>query len=153
MRNKTRNIIMLADIKSILIESFDEKLTDSGIRKQIENAVNQLGDEIGGRFFNKEQAEDLQKEIESFYTPDGTVLFHSNSDIRTNVFNYDNPIAQTFILGVDLRIAVGLVRNKRKTYLLYMDGTIIGEFYSVDDIKKVIKHTRDNLSVDDNRNK
>lgn len=122
------------------------------IRKQIENAVDQLSNEIDGRFFNEEQAEDLQKEIESFYTPDGEVRFGSNRDIRTSVFNYDNPIAETSIHGVTLRIATGLVRNKRKTYLLYMDGTIIGEFYSVDDIKKVVKHMRDNLSMDDNSN-
>ena len=134
-------------IRKILNESSKDM-----IRKQIENAVYQLSDEIEGRYFNEEQVEDLQKEIESFYTPDGEVRFGSSTDIRTSVFNYDNPIAETFIHGVNLRIAAGLTRDKGKTYLLYMDGTIIGEFYSVDDIKKVVKYAKENLSLDDNGN-
>ena len=35
--------------------------------------------------------------------------------------------------------------ERRKSYLLYADGKIIGKFYKVDDIKKVIKYIEDNL--------
>lgn len=91
-------------------------------------------EKINGRLLNEKQATELQKEIESNYTPEGEVRFGTgNTDIRTNVFNYNNPIAEKTSNGVDLRIAEGLTRDKQKTYLIYADGKIIGEFYSVND--------------------
>jgi hypothetical protein len=102
---------------------------------------------IEGRFLDKKQADELQKEIESNYI-DGDMMEHfsgKKQDIRMNLFNYDNPLAQKNVNGVNLRIAEGLIRNKRRTYLLYADGNIIGEFYSVKDIKSIIKHIEDNL--------
>ena len=102
---------------------------------------------IEGRFLDKKQAGELQKEIESNYI-DGDMMEHfsgKKQDIRMNLFNYDHPLAQKNVNGVDLRIAEGLIRNKRRTYLLYADGNIIGEFYSVKDIKSIIKHIEDNL--------
>ena len=109
-------------------------------------AINGLQGKIDGRFLNKKQAEELQREIESNYTQPGVVKFGAdNTDIRTNMFNYDNPIAEKTINGVNLRIAEGLIRDKRKTYLLYADGKIIGEFYSVQDIKRIVKYIEDNL--------
>ena len=96
--------------------------------------------ELSG-FLNKKEAEELQREIESNY--DTTLkLGQDNNDIRQSLFNYDNPYAEKNINGVNLRIAQGLIEgkpysgNRRKTWLLYANGKIIGKFYKVDDIKK-----------------
>lgn len=117
---------------------------------QVVNKMEEIGKsftgKIEGGFLNKKQADELQKEIESNYTPEGEHRFGAaNKDIRQNLFNYDNPLAERTINGVNLRIAEGLIRSKRKTYLLYADGAIIGEFYSVDDIKKVIAYIESHL--------
>lgn len=61
-----------------------------------------------------------------------------NRDISKNAFNYDNPYAQKNVNGVDFRIAEGLVRDNKKTYLLYADGKIIGEYGSVQEAKVVV---------------
>ena len=107
---------------------------------------------IRGRFLNEAQANKLQKEIESKYVTDKTIELFSKEkdDIRMAMFNYENPIAEKNSNGVNLRIATGLIRTneegvREKTYLLYADGKIVGEFYSVDDVKKVIKLIEDNL--------
>ena len=137
---KISNLIK-TKLKEFLIENSKDIL-----KKEFFNTINILGDEIKGGLLTKKQAEELQKEIESNYTPNGEIRFgNDNKDIRTNVFNYDHPIAEKTLNGVNLRIAHGLIRNKKQTYLLYADGLIVGEFYSVNDIKKVVKYIEDNL--------
>ena len=137
---KISNLIK-TKLKEFLIENSKDIL-----KKEFFNTINILGDEIKGGLLTKKQAEELQKEIESNYTPYGEIRFgNDNKDIRTNVFNYDHPIAEKTLNGVNLRIAHGLIRNKKQTYLLYADGLIVGEFYSVNDIKKVVKYIEDNL--------
>ena len=61
------------------------------------------------------------------------------------MFNYVNPIAQKNINGTDVRIAVDLIRNKEKSYLVYGDGKIVGQFYSISDAKTVIDYIAKNL--------
>lgn len=124
---------------------------------QIEKIINtglSVNNKIEGGFLNKKQAEDLQREIESNYddSKSGIIKFGKGSnDIRKNIYNYDSPIAEKDINGVNLRIAPGLIEDdphsgkRRKTYLLYADGKIIGKFYSVDYIKNVIKYIEDRL--------
>lgn len=124
---------------------------------QIEKIINtglSVSNKIEGGFLNKKQAEDLQREIESNYddSKSGIIKFGKGSnDIRKNIYNYDSPIAEKDINGVNLRIAPGLIEDdpysgkRRKTYLLYADGKIIGKFYSVDYIKNVIKYIEDRL--------
>ena len=97
---------------------------------------------------NKAQADKLQKEIEANYNSK-LKLGNKNNDIRTSMFNYDNPIARKMSNGIDLRITEGLIRNGKKTYLLYADGKIIGEFNAVNDAKDLIKYIEDNLIIPD----
>ncbi len=131
-------------IKTSLNDYLNEKHETS--LELFKSASKDIMNNIEGGFLNKEQANELQKEIESNYTPTGEIRFGKyNKDIRTNVFNYDNPLAQKFLNGIDLRIAEGLIRDKRKTYLLYANGEIIGEFYHVADIKNIIKYIEDRL--------
>ncbi|MDG1805922.1 hypothetical protein [Flavicella sp.] len=117
------------------------------LKLEIKKTINLLGDEIRGEFLDKNKLETLQKEIEANYV-DGNVEEHfrrEKDDIRIKLFNYDNPIAEKTVNGVNLRIAEGLIRNKEKTYLLYADGSMVGEFYVISDIKKIIKYIEDNL--------
>jgi hypothetical protein len=97
---------------------------------------------------NKAQANKLQKEIEANYNSK-LKLGNKNNDVRTSMFNYDNPIAQKMSNGIDLRITEGLIRDGKKMYLLYADGKIIGEFNAVNDAKGLIKYIEDNLIVPD----
>lgn len=99
---------------------------------------------IRGGLLNEIQLNELQREIESGYTEEVS-LGKDNKDIRTNLFNYDNPIAEKTVNGVNLRIANGLMRGREKTYLLYANGKIAGEFYSISEIKDTIKYIEDNL--------
>jgi hypothetical protein len=100
----------------------------------------------GKGFLNAEQIKSLTDEIESNYADDvGELLRREKDDIRSKLFNYDEPIASKTINGVDLRIAEGLTRDKKKTYLLYADGGIIGEFDSVADAKAAVKFVEDRL--------
>lgn len=93
----------------------------------------------------------MQKEIESKYNTDTQKFGQENEDIRQSLYNYDNPLAEKDVNGVNLRITDGLLEgdkysgNRRKTYLLYADGKIAGKFYSVSDIKKVVKFFEDNV--------
>jgi hypothetical protein len=120
---------------------------------QIVNTGLSVSDKIEGGFLTSKQAEELQKEIESHYTDgDATKLFgQSNNDIRQSMYNYDHPYATKNVNGVELRIGEGLVEgtpfsgNRRPTYLLYADGKIVGKFYKINDIKKVVKYIEDNL--------
>lgn len=111
---------------------------------QIFNSINSELDK--GRLLTPEQAQKLQDEIESYYNP--LIPFGQNTnDIRMNCFSLENPLATKTINGIELKIVVGLVRNRRKTYLLYADNTIVGEFYSVEVIKCLVKHIEDNLII------
>ena len=100
---------------------------------------------------NKNQAENLQKEIERNYTPlDVIELGEKGKDIRKNVYNYDNPIAERNIDGINFRIAQGLLRvdssgKKVKSYLLYANGKIIGEFNSIEKSKSAVQFIEKSL--------
>lgn len=77
----------------------------------------------------------LLKEIRANFIRHPSELF-TKDDIRFKLYNYHNPIAQKIIKGVEYRIAEGLIRNKKKTYLLFRNRFIIGEFSSVQEAKK-----------------
>ena len=124
--------------------SITEYITESNIELFKSIPLNR---NIRGGFLNKEQSNKLQKEIESNYI-NGDLSNHFNrtkQDIRMNLFNYDNPISEIDINGTNLRITQGLIRNNEKTYLLYVNGEIIGEFYSISDIKEIIKYIQSKL--------
>lgn len=131
--------LLPTNIKILLTENKVEQLKNIGLPA--------LKNTIKGRFLDKKEAEELQKEIEANYVDWDVSNFFGRrkDDIRQKLFNYDHPIAKKTINGVDLRIAEGLIRNNKKTYLLYADGEIIGEFYSVKDIKTIIKYIEDRL--------
>lgn len=139
----------------IKVMNFGQFLNENKLETVKNTAISHFNGKIEGRFLNKKQAEELQKEIESNYIVDDIMQHfrHEKDDIRMKLFNYDHPIAEKDINGVNLRIAEGLIRNKRKSYLLYADGKIIGEFYSVSDIKLIIKYIEDNLikNISDNK--
>lgn len=118
-----------------------------GVTTIIPKDNNILGsNNIKGKFLTEKERVDLQKEIESNYTNNSLEVFNKKKDdIRMRVFNYNEPLMSRILNGVDLRVAEGLIRDKKKTYLLYADGVIIGEFYSTDDIKKVISYIESNL--------
>ena len=122
-------------IATTMIEYLNENQIDQIIKTGIS-----IDSKIDGGFLTKKQAEELQKEIESNY--DKTINFGQDSnDIRQNLYNYDNPYAEKDVNGVNLRIVQGLIEgepysgNRKKTWLLYANGKIIGKFYNVDDIK------------------
>jgi hypothetical protein len=136
----------------------ENKLANSVNRAQlpvIANLTDQKGvasfnKKIEGGFLNKEESANLQKEIESNYNDKGLLKFgNADNDIRTSMYNYDNPLLERDVNGVNLRGAAGLKEGvgegRRKTYLLYADGEIVGKFYSVDDIKKSVKFIEENL--------
>lgn len=132
-------------IENTILEYLNENQIE-----QIRNTGLSVSNKIEGGFLNKKQAEELQKDIESNY--DTIPKFGQDSnDIRKSFFNYDNPYAEKDINGVNLRIVQGLIEgepysgNRRNTWLLYVDGEIVGKFYKVDDIKIVIKYIEDNL--------
>ena len=135
-------------IKSVISEHFLEQQNSKSKVLELPKIlkINGIEGSIEGRLLDKKQSEELQREIESYYTPDGVIRFGTdNTDIRNSLFNYENPIAEKTINGINFRIATGLVRNKRQTYLLYANGKIIGEFYSVQDAKKIVNHIEDHL--------
>ena len=132
-------------IATTILEYLNENKID-----QIRNTGILVNNKIEGGVLNKNQAEELQKEIESNY--DMIPKFGKDcNDIRKCLYNYDNPYAEKDINGVNLRIAQGLIEddphsgNRRKTWLLYADGKILGKFYNVIDIKNVIKYIEHNL--------
>ena len=147
---------------TIIKETIREYLNENQI-EQIRNTGLSVSNKIEGGFLTKKQAKELQKEIESHYTDgDTTKLFDRDAqqDIRHSIYNYDHPYATKNINGVDLRIATGLMEGefgkRRPTYLLYADGEIVGKFYKIGDIKKVIKYIEDKLiksidSLDNNQ--
>jgi hypothetical protein len=134
---------------TIIKETIREYLNENQI-EQIRNTGLSVSNKIEGGFLTKKQAKELQKEIESYYNYDFPHQWGlKNQDLRQSMYNYDYPYATKNINGVDLRIATGLLEgepgNRRLTYLLYADGKIVGKFYKIDDIKKVIKYIEDNL--------
>jgi len=138
-------------IATTLCEYLNEHSSEL-VKLGIQNDTTIFGDKIEGGLLNKKEILDLEKEIKSHYNDSGIIKFGQfNNDIRQNLFNYDNPLAQKDINGVNLRIVGGLIESepfsgkRRKTYLLYADGKIIGKFYSVNDIKKIVKYIEDNL--------
>lgn len=133
-------------LKEFINKTIYDFLNENNI-ELLKNTLPSVFNNIEGRFLNKKQAEKLQKEIEANYI-DGDIMQHFNRekhDIRMNMFNYDNPVAEKNINGINLRIVEGLIRNGRKTYLLYVDGRIVGEFYNINEIKIIIKYIEDNL--------
>jgi len=65
------------------------------------------------------------------------------------MFNYDNPLIEKKLNGVNLRVAHGFIDDvqgeKKISYLLYADGEIIGKFYSREDIEKIINYIEKNI--------
>ncbi len=73
----------------------------------------------------------------SYICPMKTTNGLSEETLVSKMWNYDNPLAQKTIGGIDYRIAEGFIVDKKKTYLLYKDGIIFGEpFNSVEEIKE-----------------
>ena len=134
------------ELRKFIKTTIHEYLNENQIEQFKNTALSVFNNKIEGRFLNKKQADELQKEIEANYIDDD-MMQHFNrekQDIRMNMSNYYHPIAEKDVNGVNLRIAEGLIKNNRKTYLLYADGKIIGEFYSVSDIKMIVKYIEDN---------
>lgn len=145
--------------KTVIKESLRKYLVENKVEK-----VRKIGlsftDKIEGGFLTKKQSGDLQKEIEANYddkvsttTKSGIIKWGQDSnDIRTFIYNYDNPLIEKDLNGVNLRVASGLTEgkpysgNRRKTYLLYADGNIIGKFYNIEDLKKVVKYVYNELN-------
>jgi HPt (histidine-containing phosphotransfer) domain-containing protein len=107
---------------------------------------------IEGKLLSEQEAENLQQEIESNYLkPEESPVGPANKDIRANLFNFDNPMMETTVNGVNIRVANGMIEpdpktnRNRKSLLVYADGKIVGKFYSTEDVKKVIKFIKDNL--------
>jgi hypothetical protein len=134
-------VIYPEDIESaVVLSSEDVKNSNIELKKQ----------NIRGRLLNNQQAAELQAEIESNYTTATNVFDRSKDDIRQKMFSYDEPYVEANINGVNVRIADGLIRTdkngkREKTYLIYADGKVAGEFYSKNDAIAVVKYIEDNL--------
>lgn len=136
--------------KKSIVSSIREQLTENKIEKIREIGI-AISDKIEGGFLSKNQAQKLQKEIYANYNQGLMKFGKDDNDIRLNVFNYHTPIAEKKFNGVNLRITEGLIEEesnsnkRRKTYLLYADGVLIGKFYSINDIKIAVKFIEDRL--------
>lgn len=66
---------------------------------------------------------------------------HKCQNINQNLFNFEHPMAEKNIDGVNYRIGNGLVDwiKKKKTYILYKNGEVLGIYYSLKDAKSAIK--------------
>lgn len=64
-----------------------------------------------------------------------------SQSLATNLFNYEHPMAEANIDGVNYRIGNGLTDLvlKKKTYILYADGKEIGTYYSLKEAKEAVK--------------
>lgn len=84
---------------------------------------------------------ELNKEIQGNYLTKGDCVFQSRNkdDIRQKLFNVNYPCANITLNGVDFRIAEGLLRDGKKSYLLYMNRNIIGEYTSIESAKLGVK--------------
>jgi hypothetical protein len=128
----------------MVVLKFGDFLLENKIDKIKTTDLSEL--KIRGNFLTKKEANFLQKEIESKYTDNPTdLILNKKDDIRYNIYTFDNPYAEKDINGINLRITTGLIRNGERTWLLYADKQIIGEFYSISEIKAVIKYISDNL--------
>ena len=116
---------------------------------EVKNSNNKLAKQgIRGKLFNEKQSIEIEKEIKAGYNTN--IVGKNNLDIRKNMYSYNYPLFQKVSNGVDLRIAQGFIRNKEITYLLYADGKVVGEFYSPQDAKAVVKYIESNLINKDN---
>ncbi len=128
----------------MVVLKFGDFLLENKIDKIKTTDLSEL--KIRGNFLTKKEANFLQKEIESKYTDNPTdLILNKKDDIRYNIYTFDNPYAEKDINGINLRITTGLIRNGERTWLLYADKQIIGEFYSISEIKAVIKYISDNI--------
>jgi hypothetical protein len=61
-------------------------------------------------------------------------------DLVACMWNYWCPIASTILDGIDYRITDGFVdwKAKKKSYILYKDGCIVGVFDMVDEAKDFV---------------
>lgn len=90
-------------------------------------------------------ASNLVKEIISNYN-DIPKFGTENRDIRQSLFNYDNPMYQNNLNGVDLRITMGLIEyvshstKKKQTYLLYANGLLVGKATTPHELIEVLKY-------------
>jgi len=90
-----------------------------------------ISNELEGKLLTVSESKELLKEIENNYKKTGEDAINKNfDDIRQKLYNYENPHAEKQINGIQIKITDGLIRNKRKTYLLYANRKIIGEFFS-----------------------
>ena len=55
---------------------------------------------------------------------------------RQNLWNYDNPLAQKTVNGINFRIAEGFIIDKKKSYILYKDSKLVGTYTSVEEAKE-----------------
>lgn len=137
-------------LRKIIKNSIRQYLNESStelVRQEMQNAISSFDGEISGRILNKQQREELQKEIENKYIKSAIDSFNPDfDDIRQKLFNYETPYFSTIINGIELRVADGLVRDRKKTYLLYADGLIIGEFFSPPSkIEQFIRYLQKNI--------
>lgn len=159
LKSKTKSFFKSFDkygeIEDRILEVTDGFINESNIinesnELQILSPKNNILQKLGitsGRLFNKKGTDEINKEIESNYVDDMSQHFNrEKNDIRLNAFNYEHPLMSTQINNVELRVAEGLIRNNKKTYLLYANGVIIGEFYNTDDIKKLVRFIREVVS-------
>ena len=66
---------------------------------------------------NKKQINELQKEIEANYIDNLKDYFkRKKQDIRMNVFNYDNPLAEKNINGVNVNVGQQLKQRLREVH-------------------------------------
>ena len=157
-RDGFKRFNLIPEVKKYLYTPSGSLFNEIELANQIENEKNAIRNlakfskivsdgiqaETVRGLLNNNQIDELQKEIEANYSTK-LKLGNENNDIRTSLFNYDDPIAQKMSNGVDLRITEGLIRNNKKTYLLYADGKIVGQFETVNQAKDLIKYIEDNL--------
>jgi hypothetical protein len=104
---------------------------------------------INGKLFTEKESEEYTKYIESNYE-EGVFNFSSRSkDIRKNIFNYWDPLMETNINGINVRVAQGIttrgVDKWIRSYLIYADGKIVGLFDSKESAYNVIDFIKSNL--------
>jgi hypothetical protein len=139
------------ELRRLIKEAIRGYAKDSGIER-IRDIGFSYNKGIEGGFLDSEEVKSLEREIESKYVIDVKDMWDKNyDDIRIKLFNYDNPMAEADINGVNLRIASGLNEVdkvsgvRRPTFLLYADGKIVGKFYKVEDVKRIVKYITDRL--------
>lgn len=117
--------------------------TSIDLKSEIKNIMTFLGTEIRGRFIEEEDLITIREEIKANYI-NGNLSDHfkkEKDDIRMKLFNLEHPILEKTINNVNIKICQGLLRGSEKTCLLFSANEIIGEFFSIEDIKFVVKKT------------